>query len=174
MKIKNRILAGLWIFVVGIACSTTNKIEEVASSEPQPEESISVSINEAAQFEFERYDSTWTGTFTTFKLDENDEKLEHSKFIPAKDSSWNDFEEIKKYLKLYDIPPQKDIEGWVPDSGNLPKRVYNFEVFDGDTTKEFSYQDPENDLRKYWQSQNILVFIAFIENDLKWVEVTEE
>lgn len=74
------------------------------------------------------------------------------------------------FLKIINLPPQNEIDGWVPDSSVLPRRVYSFEVFDGDTTRTFSYQDPINELRKYWQSQNVLIFVTFIQNDLRWVE----
>ncbi|MEX0608418.1 MAG: hypothetical protein WD016_03710 [Balneolaceae bacterium] len=169
MNFKIRLFVPL-VFLWGwmAACSISNP--EIANHQnSDPEERISLEINEALQFEFQKIDSAWIGNLTVFIMNENNEKVVQSKFTSANDSSWQDFDLFVNFLKLYDIPPQNEIDGWVPDSENLPRRVYSFQVFDGESTKTFSYQDPINDLRDYWQSQNILTFVTFIENDLHWL-----
>ncbi len=144
--------------------------EAVAQEETQPNEYIFFNINEVLYFEFFKYDTTWTGNFTSYTLNENDEKVVNHKYISAEDSSWNDFDQFVHFLGLYEIPPQHEIEDWVPDSGQLPRRVYSFKVFTGDTTRSYSYQDPVKDIRNYWQVQNLLTFVTFVQNDLRWVE----
>ena len=166
----------LLLIAVFAACSSSENavsemdMETANQEEAQPDERISLNINEAVYFDFFKYDTTWTGELLVYTLNEEGEKVVQSEYVSAQDSSWNDFELFVDYLKIYDIPPQNEIEGWVPDSGQLPRRVYSFEIFDGDTTRSFSYQDPENDIRDYWQVQNLLTFVTFIQNDLRWTE----
>ncbi len=144
--------------------------QNMAQENAQPDERISLNINEAVYFDFFKYDSTWTGELTVYTLNAEGEKVVQSEYVSANDSSWADFDLFVDFLNLYQIQPQNEIEGWVPDSGQLPRRVYSFEVFDGDTTRSYSYQDPEKDIRDYWQVQNLLTFVTFIQNDLRWVQ----
>lgn len=157
-----------------LGCSSSEKTvsetENMVQEETQPDERISLNINEAVYFDFFKYDTTWTGELTVYTLNAEGEKVVQSEYVSAQDSSWNDFDLFVDFLKLYQIQPQNEIDGWVPDSGQLPRRVYSFEVFDGDTTRSYSYQDPENDLRDYWEAQNLLTFVTFVQNDLRWVE----
>ncbi|MEX0843996.1 MAG: hypothetical protein WD022_01900 [Balneolaceae bacterium] len=173
MKIRG-LFFGFFLVIAGFACSSSEKAvsdSDVTSDvETQPDERISLNINEMVSFEFFKFDSSWTGILTTFTMNAEGEKVLRSRFVSAEDSTWNDFELFVDFLNIYEISPQHEIEGWVPDSGQLPKRVYSFEVFDGDTTRSFSYQDPMNDIRDYWQSQNLLTFVTFVQNDLEWVE----
>ena len=168
----------LGIFLIGVGCSSSEtmvsesgqaegKIKEKA---PEISKRISLNINEAVYFEFEKIDTTWGGTLTTYTLNEEGEKVVDRAFISAQDSSWNDFADFVNFLKVMELPPQNKIEGWVPDSSELPRRVYSFEVFTGDTTRSFSYQDPINDIRDFWQAQNVLTFVTFIQNDLQWIK----
>lgn len=168
----------LLLMTAFIGCSSTepavSETAEVVQDEAQPDERISLNINEAVYFDFFKYDSVWTGELTVYTMNAEGEKVVQSEYVSAQDSSWNDFDLFVDFLKLYQIPPQNEIEGWVPDSGQLPRRVYSFEVFDGETTRSYSYQDPEKDLRDYWQPQNLLTFVTFVQNDLRWVEMNIE
>lgn len=169
-------LVGLFLLGTAGACSSSEKsVAEtgVIETEVKPDERISFNINEIIYFEFEKYDTTWTGNFSAYTLNEEGEKVVQEEFVSAEDSSWNDFDLFVEFLNLYKIPPQRQIEGWVPDSGELPRRVYSFEVFDGDTTRSYSYQDPVRDIRDYWQVQSLLTFVTFVQNDLRWVEKTD-
>ncbi|MEQ8525095.1 hypothetical protein [Gracilimonas sp.] len=164
----------LLLMAAFLGCSSSEKTvsetENMVQEETQPDERISLNINEAVYFDFFKYDTTWTGELTVYTLNAEGEKVVQSEYVSAQDSSWNDFDLFVDFLKLYQIQPQNEIDGWVPDSGQLPRRVYSFEVFDGDTTRSYSYQDPENDLRDYWEAQNLLTFVTFVQNDLRWVE----
>ncbi|WP_421773559.1 hypothetical protein [Gracilimonas sp.] len=157
-----------------IGCSSSEKAasetQNMAQENIQPDERISLNINEVVYFDFFKNDTTWTGELTVYTLDTEGEKVVQSEYVSANDSSWSDFDLFVDFLNLYQIEPQNEIEGWVPDSGQLPRRVYSFEVFDGDTSRSYSYQDPEKDIRDYWQVQNLLTFVTFIQNDLRWVE----
>jgi len=174
LNMNYRVLFTSWVILtLMIACSSSETMVNAPEADAAPDERISLNINQAMYFEFVNTDTTWTGELTTYKLDESGEKVVDKQLISAQDSSWNDFNEFVDFLRIMELPPQNEIEGWVPDSGELPRRVYNFEVFDEDTTRSFSYQDPINDIRDFWQSQNLLTFITFIENDLRWVEVSD-
>ncbi|MEX0719841.1 MAG: hypothetical protein WD059_04175 [Balneolaceae bacterium] len=163
------ILPVLSLIVLGVACSASDSAIIKSNSTPEPDERIAMTINESVHFEFEKYDTTWTGNLTVYTLNKHEEKVVQSTHISANDSTWQDFDLFVDFLNLYEIPPQNQIAGWYPDSSILPKQVYNFEVFDGDTAKSYSYQDPIKDVREYWQSQNVLVFITFVQNDLGWM-----
>ena len=162
----------VFFLAVASACSSSDAVvsqkqqQPATQEEAKPDEQISLNINEAVYFDFFKYDSVWTGELTIYTLNAEGEKVVQSEYVSAQDSSWNDFDLFVDFLKLYEIPPQNEIQGWVPDSGQLPRRVYSFEVFDGDTTRSFSYQDPEKDIQNYWQAQNLLTFTTFIQNDL--------
>lgn len=155
--------------VVIAGCSST----KTATKATQPSQYIHLNINEILYFQFNKMDSTWTGAFQLYTLNEQNEKVVQARYSSASDSSWNDFGLFVESLEIFKIPPQYELEGWVPDSGTMPRRVYSFEVFDGDSTRSFSYQDPERRLRRYWQAQSILTFITFIQNDLRWLSVEE-
>jgi hypothetical protein len=158
-------------------CSSTkhaNDSNSTAQTDDTAEEWIKVNINEAIYFHFEKEDSEWTGTFRTYKLNAENEKVVDQQYVSANDSSWSDFQQFVDFLNIYEIGPQNEIEDWVPDSGTLPRRVYNFEVFDGETIHSFSYQDPINGIRDFWQVQNLLTFMTLVENDLQWVESGNE
>lgn len=163
-------LSGFFLLMAVAACSSTESTGTEFSSENQPDKRIFLNINEAVYFEFFKFDTTWTGNLTVYTLNADGEKVVQSEYVSAQDSSWNDFDLFVDFLDIYSIPRQHEIEDWVPDSGQLPQRVYSFEVFDGDTTRSFSYQDPENDLRDFWQAQNLLTFVTFVQTDLGWVE----
>lgn len=156
----------IFVFITG--CSSSN---EMISDDPVPtfKERISLNINEAVYFDFIKVNNNWSGDLVTYTLNDSGKLIKDREFVSAQDSSWNDFDMFVDFLKIMNLPPQHEIEGWVPDSSELPRRVYNFEVFDGDTTRSFSYQDPMNDIRDYWQSQNVLTFVTFVQNDLKWI-----
>lgn len=156
---------GLILLVLG--CSSS---ENIVQPDPIINERISLNINEAVYFDFVKTDTVWTGELTTYTLNESGEKVVNNEYVSARDSSWNDFDAFVQFLNIYEIEPQNEVEGWVPNSAELPRRVYNFEVFNGDTTRSFSYQDPINDLQDFWQAQNLLTFVTFIRNDLRWVE----
>ncbi|MDZ7807646.1 MAG: hypothetical protein U5K71_11090 [Gracilimonas sp.] len=142
--------------------------------DPKTEESISISINEVIYFDFFKEDSEWSGQLKTYSLNENDEEVLSQHLESAQDSSWNDFDKFVDFLNIYQIPPQHEVNGWIPDSGNLPRRVYTFEVFDGDTTRTFSYQDPERGIKEFWQAQSLLTFMTFVENELNWELIESE
>lgn len=127
-----------------------------------------MSINDAATFEFEKHDNAWQGQLTIYTLDSLDNRVVKSRYQAAEDSTLNDFGLLVDHLHLYSIPPQHELEDWVPDSAELPKRVYRFEVFDGDTTRTYAYQDPQAHLKDYWQAQHILIFSAFVQDELQW------
>ncbi|SMO56804.1 hypothetical protein [Gracilimonas mengyeensis] len=168
-------LFGLMVCVgwtVSCASSQPKKTSESTPVPGQPDERISLNINEAVYFEFEKSDTVWTGSLTLYTLNENDEKVIKNKYVSANDSTWNDFDAFVDFLDIYEIPPQHQIEGWAPNSGQLPRRVYSFEVFNGDSTRSFSYQDPMQGIRNYWQAQNVLLFSTFVQNDLHWQEVS--
>lgn len=171
-----KLFVGIFLMIVG--CSSAEPViseseSSQAKSSDEVTKRISLNINEAVYFEFEKADTAWGGSLITHTLNQEGEKVVDRRFVSAQDSSWNDFEAFVDFLKIMDLPPQQDIEGWVPDSSELPRRVYSFEVFDGDTTRSFSYQDPIDDIRNYWQAQNVLTFVTFIQNDLRWIEKTE-
>jgi hypothetical protein len=157
----------LGLILFGLGCSSS---ENIAQQDPIINERISLNINEAVYFDFVKTDTVWTGELTTYTLNESGEKVVNNEYVSARDSSWNDFDAFVQFLNIYEIEPQNEVEGWVPNSAELPRRVYNFEVFNGDTTRSFSYQDPINDLQDFWQAQNLLTFVTFIRNDLRWVE----
>ncbi|MFD2531496.1 hypothetical protein [Gracilimonas halophila] len=157
----------LGLILFGLGCSSS---ENIAQPDPIINERISLNINEAVYFDFVKTDTVWTGELTTYTLNESGEKVVNNEYVSTRDSSWNDFDAFVQFLNIYEIEPQNEIEGWVPNSAELPRRVYNFEVFNGDTTRSFSYQDPINDLQDFWQAQNLLTFVTFIRNDLRWVE----
>jgi len=163
--LRYHLFLGLILF--GVGCSSS---EDMIQDSYMIEERISININEAIYFNFIKTDTVWSGELTTFTLDEFGEKVVNNEYVSAQDSSWNDFEAFVQFLNIYEISPQNEIDGWVPNSAELPRRVYNFEVFDGDTTRSFSYQDPINDICDYWQAQNLLTFVTFVQNDLEWVE----
>lgn len=169
------ILFSLFITIAG--CSSTKQTNDpvsTAQTDDTAEEWIKVNINEAIYFHFEKEDSVWAGTFRTYTLNDENEKVVNQQYVSANDSSWSDFQQFVDFLNIYEIGPQYEIEDWVPDSGTLPRRVYNFEVFDGENTHSFSYQDPINGIRDYWQAQNLLTFMTLVESDLQWVESTSE
>lgn len=162
------------LFLTGLGCSSSSAVIESpkqTSKNTNPDESISININEVIYFDFDKEDSEWYGELKTYSLNENNEKVVDRHLVSAQDSSWNDFDQFVEFLNIYQIPPQHEVKGWVPDSGNLPRRVYTFEVFDGDTTRSFSYQDPERGIKEFWQAQSLLTFMTFVENELNWVEV---
>jgi hypothetical protein len=151
--------------------SESERSQEAVSEETSDiTKRISLNINEAVYFEFEKIDTTWGGTLITHTLNEEGEKIVDKEFVAAQDSSWDYFSDFVHFLKIMELPPQNEIDGWVPDSSKLPRRLYSFEVFNGDTTRSFSYQDPINGIRDYWQAQNVSTFVTYIQNDLRWVE----
>lgn len=161
-----------FIILTAVACSSSEKsVNETGFIDKKvtPDEYIFFNINEAVYYKFYKYDSAWTGTYAKYTLNENDKKVVDEKYVSAEDSTWNDFDLFVNFLELYKIPPQHAMEDWVPDSGQLPRQVYSFEVFDGDTTRSYSYQDPVRDIRDYWQVQSLLTFVTFVQNDLQWV-----
>lgn len=169
------LLFSLVILIAGCSSSKyANDSNSTAQTDGTAEEWIKININEAIYFHFEKEDSEWTGTFRTYTLNTENEKVVDQQYVSANDSSWSDFQQFVDFLNIYEIGPQYEIEDWVPDSGTMPRRVYNFEVFDGETTHSFSYQDPINGIRDFWQAQNLLTFMTFVENDLKWVESGNE
>lgn len=158
----------------GLGCSSTEQLTANSSipfqnNAPDTSQSIALNINEVVYFEFNKVDTVWSGNLTTFSLNDEGEKIIDREFVSVNDSTWNDFDNFVNSLKILNLPPQNKIEGWVPDSSKLPRRVYNFETFDGDTTRFFSYQDPINGIRDYWQLQNVLIFVTYIQNELHWV-----
>lgn len=175
MKLKTH-LSPLLLFMIAVSCTapkSTSIPQETASKQSQPDAHISLNINEAVYFEFIKQGDVWHGNLTTYTLNEEGDKVVKYRLVSAADSSWNDFDAFVSFLKIFDLPPQNEIDGWVPNSAQLPQRVYNFEVFDGDTTRSFSYQDPIADIQNYWQAQNVLTFTTFIQNDLQWVKKPE-
>ncbi len=164
------------VLAAGVSCTSTKQAAqtEVEESALEPDEAIEVNINDIIHYEFQKYDSAWTGNLTTFALNEEGKKVVQAEMSAAEDSTWNDFDDFVDFLDIYNIPPQHEIDGWAPNSSELPQRVYSFKVFDGDTTRTFSYQDPENDVRDFWQAQNVALFATFILQELRWVQTMSQ
>lgn len=174
--IRSNILMLIFLLLAGLAIPNCSSLKTEIEGSERPEDVspyIHLNINEILYFQFLETDSSWTGAFQLYTLNDQNEKVVQARYVSAEDSSWNDFGLFVESLDLFDIPPQYELEGWVPNSGTMPRRVYNFEVFDGDTTRSFSYQDPERSLRTYWEAQSILTFFTFIQNDLRWFPVNE-
>lgn len=167
----------LVIVLFGYGCSSSNSVVETSKQTDlytKPDESISININEVIYFDFVKEDSLWSGELKTYSLNENNEKVVSRHLESIQDSSWSDFDKFVDFLNIYQIPPQHEVKGWVPDSSELPRRVYTFEVFDGDTTRSFTYQDPERGIKEFWQAQSLLTFMTFVENELNWELIESE
>lgn len=166
------LLSALAILTLFSSCSATESLQDRSHQSGGAEERIILSINEAVEFSFYKKEGNWNGELICYTLNADDEKTVQRRYLSAQDSTWRDFDQLVDFLDLYEINPQNEIEGWIPDSSELPKRVYSFEVYDGSSKRSFSYQDPENELRDYWQSQNILMFVTFVQDELSWVEAS--
>ncbi len=165
---KNAIFACILLLAASACQATTGVLTEMET--PIPEESITLSINEATQFNFTKWDGRWQGEMWLYTFGNDDEKTIARHFISSTDSSWNDFDDMVGFLEIYNISPQNELPEWHPQSGSLPRQVFAFEVFDGSKNHAYSYQDPINDLRNYWQAQNILIFVTYVQTELTWVE----
>src|SRR5690606_3756364 len=128
LMIYFRLLILFFAPLVLITCQSTKKVPPPVEKQ-QPNEWITLSINEGIEFQFKKFDDLWSGTFTIYSLNSDDEKIAQRHFVSADDTTWNDFNHIVEFLNLYEIEPQHEIEGWHPDSGELPRRVYAFELF---------------------------------------------
>lgn len=151
------------------SCSAMQKNSRPQKNE-SPEEWIHITINEAVEFNFQKINARWVGELKVYSLTEEGQKIIQQEYISAGDSTWNDFSSFVDFLHIYEIGPQNQIDGWAANSAQLPKRVYTFEVFDGKDTSAYSYQDPELELRDYWQSQFIVTFVTYIQDELNWVQ----
>lgn len=169
MKIIKNFTALCLLVILCSSCASTAQSNEGL---PEPDERrISVEINDRFLFEFSEVieaDSTyWTGTATEFTFTPEKEKVVQGRFRSANDASWQDFGLFVDYLKLFEIPDQSEIPGKsLPGNYNVQ---YTIELRSADSVRSVVYRDPSDDLRKYWQSQNVYTFITFIENDLRWI-----
>jgi len=159
-----------------MGCSSSENMgsELAKPASDQIEESISLNINEAVYFDFEKTDDQWDGELTIYTLNKEGEKIVQAEYVSNQDSTWTEFDELVDFLNMYSIGPQNELRNWVPDSSQLPQRVYNFEVFEGDTTRSFSYQDPFQGIQNYWEYQTIITFSTYIQSELSWVEVANQ
>mgnify|MGYP000668527560 CR=1 FL=1 len=169
MPLRNY-LSILVLFIALLSCSRSALVQEDSGSvSSEPDEYINMNINEAVYFRFEKHDTLWTGDLTVYTLNTDGEKVIQSRYESARDSTWEDFSNFVSFLDIYTLPQQYEIEGWAPNSSQLPKRVYSFTVFNGDSVRAYSYQDPINNIRDNWQAQNVRTFSTFIQNELHWV-----
>ncbi|MTI86809.1 MAG: hypothetical protein FH748_02440 [Balneolaceae bacterium] len=160
----------LLIAVLWIGCSHSE--HTLAGSElDNASEAIMMEVNEATRYVFKKTDSTWTGHKMLYSLNSENEKQLLVTYKVVKDSSWKYFDLFVNHLDLYSLPAQHEIEGWVPDSGTMPKRVYSFTVHLEDTSRSYSYQDPIKEVTKHWQSTHVFSFVTLVQDELSWKEV---
>ena len=178
---KHHSIFALCFLVIGLNCASTEpmmvepKVSEEnvseAAMDPDTSQSIEMEINARVKYEFTKVDTSWTGFAVQY--DSNDpETRKVVRTIPLVPTyGWSDFEDMAKVLHIYSIPDQKELKNHEPAPLNNQSRSYGFTVFDGDSTRSFYYYNPEGEASQYWQSQNVLIFGAYITTEMKGVDL---
>lgn len=162
------------LFLLIAGCSGGEKAMDDAEDEKAPRDlGITVEVNDRFRFDFDQEispadSSYWTGTATEFTTTQEGEKVVQGRFRSANDSTWQDFNLFVEYLKLFDLPDQSAIPGRPASPANA-RLTYTITLEEDGDERVLIYKNPFDDLQKYWQSQNIYVFISYIENELRWI-----
>lgn len=147
------------------------QVANESSSEISPDKEINVVINERVKYTFTKRDTSWTGTATQF--DTNDPATQKVVQIYELQplNGWSDFEDMVEYLNIYTMPDQMTIEDRKAGGITSQSRSYKFTVFDGDTTRSYTYFNPEGESINHWQSQMIATFGSYIVSEMNMVEL---
>lgn len=180
--ITKHLLLSICIATVSINCSTsepalvkpelsseTNNSQQ-SVTESDTTRSIAVTINERVKYELTKIDTTWTGV--ALQYDTNDpltrKIVREIPLVPA--YGWSDFEDVVRFLMIFSIPDQKEIENHTPAPISNQSRSYKITVFDGENSRTYNYFNPEGELNEYWESQNIVTFGAYLTSEMKVVQ----
>lgn len=180
--ITKHLLLSICIATVSINCSTSEPalVKPELSSETNNSQqsvtksdttrSIAVTINERVKYELTKIDTTWTGV--ALQYDTNDpltrKIVREIPLVPA--YGWSDFEDVVRFLMIFSIPDQKEIENHTPAPISNQSRSYKITVFDGENSRTYNYFNPEGELNEYWESQNIVTFGAYLTSEMKIFE----
>lgn len=143
---------------------------EESMTDIEPDKKITVLINDRVEYSFIKIDTSWTGTATQY--DSNDPMTQKVVQVFTLDPvlSWSDFEDIVRYLKIYTLPDQMEIVDRKSVGITPQSRSYKVTVFDGESTRSYSYFNPEAESTNHWQSQKIATFGSYIATEMKVVQ----
>ena len=176
------ILGTIFLFVQGCK-STEPRIQEsppVESNETvstalndekeKPDKEITVTVNGMVKYTFSKIDTSWQGRVTQFdSSDPQTKKIVRVLTITPK-LGWNDFEEMVKFLQIYELPDQSTIENRKVGQISTISRAYEIYVFDGKEQKTYSYYNPEGEMNEHWQSRNVVTFGTFLISEMDVVQ----
>ncbi|MEQ9090342.1 MAG: hypothetical protein RIE52_04590 [Balneola sp.] len=180
--ITKHLLLSLCIAIISISCGTSEPalVKSETSSEmnsaqqsvtePDTTRSIAVTINDRVKYELTKIDTAWTGV--ALQYDTNDpltrKVVREIPLVPA--YGWSDFEDVVRFLMIYTIPDQKEIENHKPAPVSNQSRTYRITVFDGENSRTYYYFNPEGELNEYWESQNVVTFGTYLTSEMKVLE----
>jgi len=172
----------LCIALVGINCKSTedtvitppvqqeeiNSVEKTAT--PDTTRFITMTINGRVKYEFTKIDTNWTGVALQFDTNDPETRKIVRKLSLSPTFGWSDFEDMIRFLKIYSMPDQQEIQNHEPGPLTEQSRSYKFTVFDGDSTREYFYYNPEGEASQYWQSQYIITFGSYVTTEMEVIE----
>ena len=149
-----------------------NNTQVVTASavEESPDRMIKVLINERVEYKFIKRDTSWTGIATQFDTNDTLTQKVTQVFNLDPINGWSDFEEMIQFLDIYTMQDQTEIENRKAGSLSPQSRSYTFTVFDGDTTRSYTYFNPEGEITNHWQSQKIATFGSYIATEMSVVQ----
>lgn len=145
-------------------------VVESANAEKNIAKQIIVVINGRVKYTFTKQDTSWTGTATQFDTNNPETREIVRVFSLNPTYGWSDFEDMVQFLKVYTMPDQADIENRKVGSITTESRSYQFTVYDGEATRNYTYFNPEGEATDHWQSQYIVTFGSYLATEMNTVE----
>ncbi|MEO1021045.1 MAG: hypothetical protein AAFW89_00760 [Bacteroidota bacterium] len=128
---------------------------------------VTVQLNQRFQYQFEQDENGWSASRSILYRDTlaNLNPVRTVDLIPT-GTEWEEFDFMISHLSIFDLPDQADIENRkrpIQPGGNFIR----FQVYDGNTTRTFSYENPVSELADYWQVKNVFTFITYVLQDFE-------
>lgn len=149
-------------------------VVESAKEEKSIDKQIIVVINDRVKYTFTKQDTSWKGTATQFdSYDPETRKIVRVLSLNPT-YGWSDFEDMVQYLKIYTLPDQTEIIKRKAGPLTQESRSYQFTVYDGETTQNYTYYNPEGEATNHWQSNFVVTFGSYIASEMNVVETLSE
>ena len=119
-------------------------------------------------FHFDSTATGWTGTLYRYQVGANNVAniTDIRTMVPKND--WLEFNDFVGFLKIFEIPDQKDLTDFTPQPN--PKNVrIQFELSRKGKTRMYVYDNPAAKPGSHWTTDNINTFISYITQDFNFV-----
>ena len=182
-----KVFFGLVVLTTWVACSATDSVVENTqelSNDTNTDQVVSINDSTTSivvvlkssnpyngRFQFDSTSTGWRGELQTFQMVGDSMKIVEINTLQPKEN-WAEFNDFLNFLKIYTLPDQKDIDGYMDNPRGSRDNPFNVQIVvqtrraNGSMNK-YVYSNPAIETKDYWQSSNIITFVSYLTTEFE-------